>query len=175
MSNSTTTTNASGSTTALSAPLQPDPSLTPPKRPNRFLGFFPAAKPLSPITSSPEMSPNTESSPAFPVRQKQLHLPHILSKLVPSGSLTSLVKVRISFLKKKFFLIFLLFIKKKKTFSTLFGYTTFFLQSSIFKIRLHSENYFKNYFLLHFKSIAIQSFVFWGQNNKYKRGIFYST
>lgn len=94
MSNSTTTTTASGSTTALSAPLQPDPSLTPPKRPNRFLGFFPAAKPLSPITSSPEMSPNAESSPAFPARQKQLHFPHLLSKLVPSGSLTSLVKVR---------------------------------------------------------------------------------
>ena len=97
MSNATTMTNASASAApVLSAPLQPDPSLTTtPKRPNRFLGFFPppAKPPLSPITSSPELSPNGESSPAFPARQKQLHLPHILSKLVPSGSLTSLVKV----------------------------------------------------------------------------------
>ena len=94
ISNSTTTTTASSSTVALAAPLQPDPALTTPKRPNRFLGLFPPAKPpLSPITSSPEMSPNADSSPAFPRQKQQLHLPHILSKLVPSGSLTSLVKV----------------------------------------------------------------------------------
>ena len=102
VSSSTATTTT---TNSLSAPLQPDPSLTTttPKRPNRFLGFFP----LSPITSSPELSPSSSSPP---LRQKQLHLPHILSRLVPSGSLTSLYKVRV-FQFTYYLIIFLRFHK----------------------------------------------------------------
>ena len=60
--------------TAVSAPLQPEPTLTP-KRSNRF--FF--TNPLSPIASSPENSP--PGSPAV-VRPKHLQLPSLWSKVM---------------------------------------------------------------------------------------------
>ena len=60
--------------TAVSAPLQPEPTLTP-KRSTRF--FF--TNPLSPIASSPETSP--PASPAIN-RPKHLQLPSLWSKVM---------------------------------------------------------------------------------------------